>query len=217
MLDQRFAPGATFAALIEDRAWFVDQILREAWKRFAWSEDADIALLAVGGYRRGELHPDSDIDLLILLDGRPRAASRDHRRLSHPALGHRPGSRPERAFGRRMRRRGTRRPDGDHQPDGKPHHRRPRAPAPAHAARSPARADVAAAGPSSLAKREEQRARHRQVQRHRVQPRAQRQGLARRATRHPDRALGRAPPVRHAATCKPWSPRASCWRASSPC
>ncbi|MGH8434040.1 MAG: [protein-PII] uridylyltransferase [Pseudomonas sp.] len=68
VLDARFKSGRDIRRLVEDRAWCVDQILREAWARFDWSEDADIALLAVGGYGRGELHPYSDIDLLILLD-----------------------------------------------------------------------------------------------------------------------------------------------------
>jgi [protein-PII] uridylyltransferase len=68
VLDGRFKAGRDVRRLVEDRAWFVDQILREAWDRLSWSEDAAIALLAVGGYGRGELHPYSDIDLLILLD-----------------------------------------------------------------------------------------------------------------------------------------------------
>ncbi|SEQ09070.1 UTP--GlnB (protein PII) uridylyltransferase, GlnD [Azotobacter beijerinckii] len=69
VLDARFREGRDIRRLIEDRAWFVDQILALAWNRFDWSEDADIALVAVGGYGRGELHPFSDTDLLILLDG----------------------------------------------------------------------------------------------------------------------------------------------------
>ncbi|OEC37356.1 UTP--GlnB (protein PII) uridylyltransferase, GlnD [Pseudomonas cuatrocienegasensis] len=68
VLDARFREGRDVRRLVEDRAWFTDQILREAWDRLDWCEDADIALLAVGGYGRGELHPYSDIDLLILLD-----------------------------------------------------------------------------------------------------------------------------------------------------
>lgn len=68
VLDARFKAGRDIRRLIEDRAWFVDNILQQAWDHFDWSEEADIALLAVGGYGRGELHPYSDIDLLILLD-----------------------------------------------------------------------------------------------------------------------------------------------------
>jgi [protein-PII] uridylyltransferase len=67
-LDGRFRSGRDVRRLVEDRAWFIDQILREAWIRLPWRDDAAIALLAVGGYGRGELHPFSDIDLLILLD-----------------------------------------------------------------------------------------------------------------------------------------------------
>jgi len=81
VLDARFKAGRDVRRLVEDRAWFVDHILRAAWDRFSWSEDADIALLAVGGYGRGELHPYSDIDLLILLD------SADHEIFREPIEG----------------------------------------------------------------------------------------------------------------------------------
>src|SRR5690606_41840867 len=69
VLNQRFLAGHDIRQLVRDRAWFVDRILELAWRRFDWHRGADIALLAVGGYGRGELHPFSDIDLLILLDG----------------------------------------------------------------------------------------------------------------------------------------------------
>ncbi len=77
VLDQRFKEGREIRRLVEDRAWCIDQILREAWAQFDWSEDADIALLAVGGYGRGELHPYSDIDLLLLLDSADHEIFRD--------------------------------------------------------------------------------------------------------------------------------------------
>lgn len=67
-LDRRFRKGADISALVEQRAWFTDQILRVAWGRFSWGQGTGIALLAVGGYGRGELLPHSDIDLLILLE-----------------------------------------------------------------------------------------------------------------------------------------------------
>ena len=51
--------------LIHARAWLVDQILRLAWQQYSWPDEA--ALVAVGGYGRKELHPQSDIDLLILI------------------------------------------------------------------------------------------------------------------------------------------------------
>ena len=67
VLQARFEGGRDIHKLIHDRAWLVDQILRQAWHTLDCPTDADIALLAVGGYGRGELHPHSDIDLLILL------------------------------------------------------------------------------------------------------------------------------------------------------
>lgn len=77
MLDNRFNSGRDIRRLIEDRAWCVDQILQQAWQRFDWGDDADIALVAVGGYGRGELHPYSDVDLLILLDSEDQESFRE--------------------------------------------------------------------------------------------------------------------------------------------
>ena len=64
-LDQAFYDGADIRDLVYGRAWAMDQLLSLIWKQFSWPEQG-VALLAVGGYGRGELHPKSDLDLLIL-------------------------------------------------------------------------------------------------------------------------------------------------------
>ncbi|MBU2874580.1 [protein-PII] uridylyltransferase [Marinobacter salexigens] len=63
---EAFRQGADVRALVHSRADTVDTALRLIWNRYPFSSSPDIALIAVGGYGRGELHPHSDIDLLIL-------------------------------------------------------------------------------------------------------------------------------------------------------
>ena len=62
---QQFRNGVPATDLIRQRACFVDSLLGILWDRVDWGE-ADLALVAVGGYGRGELHPHSDVDLLVL-------------------------------------------------------------------------------------------------------------------------------------------------------
>ena len=62
--NRRFIEGEDIRTLVYERALFVDCVLHYAWYQFEWPEG--ISLEAVGGYGRGELHPGSDIDLLIL-------------------------------------------------------------------------------------------------------------------------------------------------------
>ena len=75
-LELRFRHGEPVAALIEARSRFVDEVLALAWRRFGLDRHERRALVAVGGYGRGELHPGSDIDLLVLTR---RAMRRDER------------------------------------------------------------------------------------------------------------------------------------------
>lgn len=65
-LDERFEAGEDIRKLIYGRAWEIDKLLQTSWDAFDWPHN-QVTLIAVGGYGRGELHPHSDIDLLILL------------------------------------------------------------------------------------------------------------------------------------------------------
>ncbi|HMB60289.1 MAG TPA: [protein-PII] uridylyltransferase, partial [Xanthomonadales bacterium] len=66
-LAARLWAGEDVVQLVHARAWVVEQLLLLAWHR-VMPELVNICLVAVGGFGRGELHPHSDVDLLILLD-----------------------------------------------------------------------------------------------------------------------------------------------------
>lgn len=66
-LKQQFDDGVPIEELVHQRAAFVDEILQQIWQQYI-DEATPVSLVAVGGYGRGELHPYSDIDVLILLD-----------------------------------------------------------------------------------------------------------------------------------------------------
>jgi [protein-PII] uridylyltransferase len=51
--------------LLSSRAIFVDAILKKLWSQHHLDE-CQISLVAVGGYGRAELHPQSDVDILLL-------------------------------------------------------------------------------------------------------------------------------------------------------
>ena len=68
ILTERFNSGRAATELVHLHAALTDKLLFHAWKQFFNDQHLkDITLIAVGGYGRGELHPASDIDLLILL------------------------------------------------------------------------------------------------------------------------------------------------------
>jgi len=66
-LARRFAADEQVGALVRDRALLVDALLRRAWELHAGDAAASVALVAVGGYGRGELLPCSDVDVMVLL------------------------------------------------------------------------------------------------------------------------------------------------------
>lgn len=57
--------GASGGEVVQKRTALIDRVLREAHGRFA-QQDVMPAIVAVGGYGRGELNPYSDIDILFL-------------------------------------------------------------------------------------------------------------------------------------------------------
>lgn len=67
LLHARFLEGTPAAELVPLRAEMVDAIVTRIWALHIPDAGEVAALIAVGGYGRGELHPGSDTDLLIVL------------------------------------------------------------------------------------------------------------------------------------------------------
>jgi len=72
-LTHQFKQGAKVRDLVRARAKSIDKMLIALWRQLALADqpvtnqaDNPLVLIAVGGYGRGELHPHSDIDLLVL-------------------------------------------------------------------------------------------------------------------------------------------------------
>ena len=66
-LKARFQADEPVEPLVYDRALLVDIVLTRAWALHGARHASELALVAVGGYGRGELHPCSDIDVMVLL------------------------------------------------------------------------------------------------------------------------------------------------------
>lgn len=80
LLCHAFERNVPVARLVRARAQMVDRALAVLWRHSAVDVYADggrATLIAVGGYGRRELHPHSDIDLLLLLEDEPTESLRE--------------------------------------------------------------------------------------------------------------------------------------------
>src|SRR5688572_28172979 len=64
-LEERFRKGEPVGNLVRLRALVVDRLLTYLWRQHAAGIEDGVALVAVGGYGRGELHPSSDVDIIL--------------------------------------------------------------------------------------------------------------------------------------------------------
>lgn len=76
-LKEKYQNGCDVNTVVYGRANLTDQLIDVIYCYLLKDLDQDIALVAVGGYGRGELHPKSDIDLMILLEEAENQKTKD--------------------------------------------------------------------------------------------------------------------------------------------
>jgi len=74
-LREAYLGGKPASWLLREHARLIDRILQEIWG--AHGPSKGMALVATGGYGRGELFPCSDVDVLVLLGGELPASERE--------------------------------------------------------------------------------------------------------------------------------------------
>ena len=75
-LRQAFLEGGSAIALMTQRRQLLDRALRRTFEAFFPRPSPELALFALGGYGRQELHPCSDVDIMVLIPERTTAALR---------------------------------------------------------------------------------------------------------------------------------------------
>ncbi|WP_158278898.1 [protein-PII] uridylyltransferase [Leucothrix arctica] len=73
-LKQDFEKKVHIKQLLLDRSNTIDHVVSELWNSCGLMDNDSTSLVAVGGYGRAEMHPASDVDLLLLLKDEPDSA-----------------------------------------------------------------------------------------------------------------------------------------------
>ena len=72
---ERFGAGESVGVLVRRRSDLIDYLLTRLWHEHVGTLEDEVCLVAVGGYGRGELHPYSDVDIMVLVASTPSAAA----------------------------------------------------------------------------------------------------------------------------------------------
>src|SRR5262245_58018785 len=70
-LDQRFWQGEPILSILKKRSFWRQEVLSTAWQHFHLANQG-IALVALGGFGQGSVHPGSDTDVLLLTKKMPK-------------------------------------------------------------------------------------------------------------------------------------------------
>lgn len=76
-LKKYYQEGMDVNDIVFGRAKLVDQLLTSVFKHLFQEVTQKVSLIAVGGYGRGELHPASDVDLMLLLAEEENTQTKD--------------------------------------------------------------------------------------------------------------------------------------------